>query len=180
VIERMPMPVLHLEAEVPDPAPDWTLRVDGLVGRPLVLSVGQLQELPTVEVSWDFHCVWGWSRRTITWTGIQVGDLLELAGADVCATHAVFAAVDGPYASCLDLPTAGRGLVAWAMDGQPLQPDHGAPLRFVPPPDRWAYKGVKWLGQVELLAEARYGLWESLVGDPHGVVPPDRLELDYE
>ncbi len=43
----------------------------------------------------------------------------------------------------LDLSTARRGLVAWALDGAPLTPDHGAPLRFVPPPDRWAYKGVK-------------------------------------
>ena len=180
VIERLPLPVLHLEAAVPQDRGDWVLRVEGLVERPLTLTTGRLAELPRTEVTWDFHCVWGWSRRAVRWTGVAVADLLTAAGASPEASHAVFAAAEGPYESCLELADAGRGLVAWAMDGEPLAPEHGAPLRFVPPPEYWAYKGVKWLGTVRLLAAPRYGLWESLVGNPTGRIPPELQELDYE
>jgi DMSO/TMAO reductase YedYZ molybdopterin-dependent catalytic subunit len=173
--------VLHLEAEVPQAAGGWHLRVDGLVARPCTLTLDQLAELPTTEVSWDLHCVWGWSLRAVRWRSVLVGDLLAAAGgAGPDAGHAVLAAVQGPYESCLELANARRGLVAWAMDGAPLSAEHGGPLRFVPTPGYWAYKGVKWLGRLQLLPVPRFGLWESLVGDPTGAIPAHMEELDHE
>jgi DMSO/TMAO reductase YedYZ molybdopterin-dependent catalytic subunit len=180
VLDQIPMPTLHLEAEVPaaDEGDEWCVRVSGLVERPRALTLGELKARPAVDIEWDFHCVWGWSRRAVRWQGVPLADLLEVAGISGGASHVVAAAVEGPYASCLDLATARRSLLAWAMDGEPLEPDHGAPLRLVPPPDRWAYKGIKWLGSVEVLDHPRYGMWESLVGNPVGEIPPELQELD--
>ena len=51
-------------------------------------------------------------------------------------------------------------VIATHHDGEPLTPEHGAPLRAVIP-DRYAWKSVKWLRGVEFLAEDRPGFWES-------------------
>ena len=51
-------------------------------------------------------------------------------------------------------------VLATHHDGEPLTPEHGAPLRAVVP-DRYAWKSVKWLRGVEFLAEDRPGFWES-------------------
>ena len=80
------------------------------------------------------------------------------------------------YTSCFPLNRARRSLLAWRLDGADLTPEHGGPLRLVPPPTKWGYKGVKWVSRLTLIEEFTPGFWESLVGDPHGDIPRDVLD----
>ena len=52
-----------------------------------------------------------------------------------------------------------RALVAWEADGEPLEPEHGWPLRLVVPA-RYFWKSAKWLRGIELLAADQPGFWE--------------------
>ncbi|MEW6582859.1 MAG: molybdopterin-dependent oxidoreductase [Actinomycetota bacterium] len=168
------LPPVHLEAEVPTD-PRWTLAVDGLVARQLVLDIDDLKTLGGREVALDFHCVWGWSRKAARWTGVTVGRVLDEAGIAPDATVVTVACVVPPYASCVRLADVREGVIAWGLDGGDIPAENGGPLRFVQPPWLWGYKGVKWVGR--LTAGDRFvpGFWEEKVGNPEGRVPAEVL-----
>jgi DMSO/TMAO reductase YedYZ molybdopterin-dependent catalytic subunit len=90
------LPPVHLEAELPGPDPRWTLRVGGLVERPLELSLEELRHLPHADWVMDLHCVWGWSRRGCRWTGVELETLLDLVRPLPSATVATVAAGQSP------------------------------------------------------------------------------------
>jgi DMSO/TMAO reductase YedYZ molybdopterin-dependent catalytic subunit len=167
------LPPVHLEAEVPAAEPGWTLAVDGLVERPLLLSLPELHEMGE-DVVMDHHCVWGWSRRACRWTGVRVGALLDLAGAGGEGFATVHCRVP-PYAACLRVEDAREGVLAWALDGEELAPENGGPLRFQSPPWLWGYKGVKWAGRISVGDRFAPGFWEAMTADPEGRVPTEVL-----
>jgi len=169
------LPPVHLEAELPRPDPRWTLRVGGLVERPIELSLEDLRLLPHADWVMDLHCVWGWSRRGCRWTGVELDTLLDLVRPAPAATVVTVAAGQSPYASCLHLRDARAGVLAWALDGEPLTQEHGGPLRFVQPSWLWGYKGVKWAASIAVGDEFTPGFWEAKTGDPEGRVPPEVL-----
>ncbi len=161
-------PVLHV-GDVPryDLA-TWDFEITGLVSRPLHLSFDELAALPATEVLTDIHCVTKWSKFDTTWRGVRVRDLLELAGAEPGATHLVAHAEYG-YTANLDLAdaTGDDALVAYAFDGEPLEPEHGFPARlFIP--HLYLWKSVKWLRGLELTSEDRPGFWERNGYHNHG------------
>ncbi len=166
---------VHLEAVVPTYDADWTVTVDGLVETPIVLSLEGLREMGAQEQVIDFHCVWGWSKPRCRWTGISVERVLALAGIPAEASVVTVACRNAPYASCLHIDDARAGMLAWALDGEDLTPDHGWPVRFVPPNWLWAYKGVKWAARLTVGDVFRAGFWEEKVGDVEGRIPPDQL-----
>ncbi len=166
---------VHLEAAVPVADPSWRVEVDGLVARPLSLSLDGLREMGGEEHVIDFHCVWGWSRPRCRWTGIGVDRLLDAAGVLDGARVVTVACRNEPYASCLRLADARAGILAWGLDGEDLAPEHGWPLRFVPPHTLWAYKGVKWTARLTVGDVFRPGFWEAKVGDEEGRIPPAQL-----
>lgn len=169
-VQRVPSewPVVHLEAT---PAPVDDLTIDGLVVHPRVLSLPSLEVFSPVESSVPVHCVWGWSRPDARWVGVRLGDVLDLA--DARGAWVTVASASGTYSSCLPIADASRGILAWERDGLPLSADAGGPLRFVAPPEYWAYKHVKWATRVSVLDEFRPGFWESKVADPHGRIPEE-------
>ncbi|HWC39517.1 MAG TPA: molybdopterin-dependent oxidoreductase [Acidimicrobiales bacterium] len=174
-VQRVPetWPVVHLEA---DP-PRWScLTVGGLVRSSGRFDLAALRELGPVRLNLAVHCVWGWSRPRVTWDGVPLGRLLETAGVDPTATHAVIEAASDTYSSCLPLEDAVRGMLAWARDGEILSDEGGGPLRYVGPPTYWGYKGVKWASQVRLTDRFTAGFWESKVADPFGRIP-EEIEL---
>ena len=93
------------------------------------------------------------------------------------AAYVLVRVVQGQYASCLTIEEARDSLLAWRLDGAELTSEHGGPLRFVPPPTKWGYKGVKWVGHLTLLQHHTSGFWEEMVGDPQGDVPQEVLEM---
>jgi DMSO/TMAO reductase YedYZ molybdopterin-dependent catalytic subunit len=154
-------PVLH-QGDVPlfDPA-SWNLRVWGLVDAATAWSWDQWQSLPIITINADLHCVTRWSSLEHTWTGVSARALCDLTGVRAAARFVVLHG-EGGYSANLAIEhfLDQQVVLASHHDGEPLTPEHGAPLRAVIP-DRYAWKSVKWLRGVEFLAEDRPGLWES-------------------
>jgi DMSO/TMAO reductase YedYZ molybdopterin-dependent catalytic subunit len=153
--------VLH-QGAIPefDPA-TWDFRIWGLVGRQLTLTWDEFCALPRVSASGDLHCVTRWSSLGHEWGAVLASELLELAGAHPLAQFVLLHGEGGytanlPLAAVLDEAI----LLATHHDGEPLTPEHGAPLRAVAA-RRYAWKSVKWLRGIELLALDQPGFWES-------------------
>lgn len=165
------LPVLHV-GRVPDRTrADLQLRVTGKVeGRRHDLDWEALTAYPEATVTTDIHCVTAWSRLDVSWTGVRPRDVLEDIGLLPGATHALVYGANA-YSANLDLPTLYRDdvLLAWACDGQPLAPEHGAPLRLVVP-SRYFWKSTKWVETIQVLDRDVPGYWEARgyhnVGDP--------------
>lgn len=157
----------------------YRLRVDGLVERPWRLSLDELEDLlPRAEVVSTLVCAgqrrqemidvqdvpgelpWGAeAASTARWSGYRLADLLGLAGARPAARHVRFTGLDeverhGEHFGFggsipLTKALAPEVLLADRMNGEPLPPTHGAPLRVVVP--GWiGARSVKWLSHVEL------------------------------
>jgi DMSO/TMAO reductase YedYZ molybdopterin-dependent catalytic subunit len=173
-VQRVPetWPIVHLESEIPE----WEhLAVDGHVAHARVFTLTDLATLGTEEREIDFHCVWGWSRPNVRWTGVGVDRLLALVGAQ--GSHVIVEAASGEYSACLPIEDAARAFLAWRRDGAPLARDEGGPLRFVPPTELWGYKGVKWAQRLTVVDRFVAGFWESRIGDPVGRIPRDEVVL---
>jgi DMSO/TMAO reductase YedYZ molybdopterin-dependent catalytic subunit len=154
-------PVLDLGAR-PDLAPaTWHLRVDGACRNPTVLRFADLLALETVEDTSDFHCVTGWSKLDVRWTGVRCSTVLALAEPDDDARFLLCHAWDG-YTTNLPLEEALKDdvLLVHAVDGAPLPREHGGPVRMITP-QLWAWKGAKWIRRLEILREDRKGFWEE-------------------
>ena len=128
---------------------------------PLRLSYAELQQLPTVDVTADFHCVTTWSTLDNTWTGVPFRALVDLVKPEPEAAW-VIAHCDYGYTSNLSLAAMDDEdvLVTWAHNGEPLTPEHGFPLRLMVP-KRYAWKSAKWLRRLEFVSENERGFWEE-------------------
>jgi sulfite oxidase len=174
-----------------DPAA-WRLRVHGLVERELDLSLTALREaLREREVTATLQCAghrragliairdipgeapWGaGATGTATWTGVALADVLALArplreATDVGFEGADLSAESGPaerFGGSIPLEKACRPevLLAWAMNGEPLPPVHGAPLRVVVPGYIGA-RSVKWLERIEVRSTPWQGYFQHVV-----------------
>jgi DMSO/TMAO reductase YedYZ molybdopterin-dependent catalytic subunit len=169
-VQRVPeqWPVVHLEPEIPE----WEhFSLDGHVTHVRHFSMAELALLDVEERIIDFHCVWGWSRPRERWTGVGLGRVLDLVGAT--GSYVTVHSASDQYSACLPIEDARRGFLAWARDGEPLRDVEGGPVRFVPPPELWGYKGVKWADRARVGDRFVAGFWESRIGDPVGRIPPE-------
>ena len=144
-----------------DPAA-YRLRVDGLVRRPVSLTLADLRTLPAAAQVSDFHCVTGWSVSNVHWGGVRLSDLLERVQPGLGAHAVRFTSAEIPYVDDLTLDQAKLSdvLLAYEMDGKPLPRPHGAPVRLVMP-EMYGYKSVKWVNRLELTKVAPWGYWEQ-------------------
>ncbi len=144
-----------------DPAA-YRLRVDGLVERPLSLTLDDLRALPRAEQVSDFKCVTGWSVQDVRWAGVRFGDILEAAGPKPEARWLGFSSDEVPYTDTLSLEQAllPDVMLALDMDGEPLSRPHGAPARVVMP-QMYGYKSVKWVTSIEVRRDFVRGYWEN-------------------
>jgi DMSO/TMAO reductase YedYZ molybdopterin-dependent catalytic subunit len=163
-------PVLHV-GDVPDYGPgEWDLTITGLVDRPFVLSLDELKAMPSVNLNFDIHCVTKWSKFDTTWTGVRVRDVLEQAGVQPAATHVIEHA---EYGYTTNLPLADiitdEAIVAYAYEGEEIEPIHGGPVRIVVP-HLYFWKSAKWVRALELADHDKPGFWERngyhVYGDP--------------
>jgi DMSO/TMAO reductase YedYZ molybdopterin-dependent catalytic subunit len=163
-------PVLDLGVRPEVPLSDWTLTLDGLVEKPVVLTWAQLAGLPQVSDVSDFHCVTTWSKYDCVWSGVAFTTLFELVQPKAEARFVYFAGYDGystnvPLDHCLDDDV----LIATHFGGEPVTLEHGGPARVIIP-KLYAWKGSKFVKSITFLAEDRPGFWEVRgyhnVGDP--------------
>ncbi len=153
-------PVLTYGRNPPVDMASWSLKVWGEVEEPFTVSWDELMAMEQVTLTTDIHCVTRWSKLDTTWTGVRVRDLLSRARIKPEGKF-VLAHSDGGYTTNmpLELLYDDDVLVAHTYDGQPLEPDHGAPLRLLVP-KRYFWKSAKFLRQLEIMTEDRQGFWE--------------------
>jgi sulfite oxidase len=177
----------------------WRLRVHGIVERELDLSLETLREafreravIATLQCAGNRRegllairdipgeAPWGpGATGTATWTGVALGDVLALAGPLGEGTHVAFIGADvcaeadpvQPFAGSIPLDKACRPevVLAWGMNGEPLPPVHGAPLRVIVPGYIGA-RSVKWLERIEVRPTPWDGYYQHVV---YRLVPED-------
>ena len=160
---------------------NWRLKVDGLVERPLALSIADLRRLPARTQITRHDCVEGWSAIG-QWTGPQLGGILKAAGLKQGARYVVFHCADnyggeiskggaqstGRYYESVDLVDAfhPQTIIAHSMNGQPLTVAHGAPCRMRIE-RQLGYKHAKYVMRIEAVDSfagmelGKGGYWED-------------------
>ncbi|GGO99884.1 sulfite oxidase [Wenjunlia tyrosinilytica] len=167
----------------------WRLEVRGRVRRALTLDMAALRSFPAVTRRVTIECA-GNGRAllsprpvsqpwlveavgTAEWTGVPLRTLLDEAGAEPDAVEAVFTGADHgvergveqDYQRSLPLAVATGAdpqvLVAYAMNGDPLPPQHGFPLRLVVP-GWYGMAQVKWLREISLTDEPFTGFQQAV------------------
>ncbi|MFJ8622512.1 molybdopterin-dependent oxidoreductase [Kitasatospora sp. NPDC093550] len=152
-----------------DPA-SWSLTVEGLVERPLRLDLPTLRGLPQTRFTAVHECFGNPLHPTVPtravtnleWAGVPLAAVLELARPRPEARHVWLEGADsGDFAGesgvsyLKDLPldeAAAEVVLAHGMNGEPLRPDHGYPLRAVAP-RMFGTNSVKWLTRIVLAAD---------------------------
>jgi DMSO/TMAO reductase YedYZ molybdopterin-dependent catalytic subunit len=139
----------------------WRLRVEGLVTQPLELSVSEVEALGAQVRSADFVCEEGWMVPDQQWEGVTVAAILERAGVQPEARFLKVYAGDFTVLLPLEEALTGGALLARRLNGTPLTPEHGAPLRLVAP-GRACFYNVKWVDRLEVLADEAPTTGESI------------------
>ena len=154
-------PAYFVSPSMPMAPADWTLSIKGSVARPMELSLDDLQKMPRTDVRIEHHCVEGWSAIA-DWHGVRLRDVAEIVGAEKVG-FVDFRSFDGGYWSSWDRESAFHDdtLLAYGMNGAPLGPAHGAPVRLYGSV-KLGYKSVKYLNAVTFLDHETGGYWENL------------------
>jgi DMSO/TMAO reductase YedYZ molybdopterin-dependent catalytic subunit len=178
--------LIHFDIPQVD-ARTWRLAVDGLVERSLSLTLEELKARPARTLAVTLECAGNgrallsphvqnqpWLLEavgTAEWTGTPLAPLLEEAGVQSDAVEVVFTGLDRgvqgdvehDYARSLPITDALRDevLLAYAINGQPLPPQHGFPLRLVVP-GWYGMTHVKWLRSITAVGKPFDG-WQQAV-----------------
>lgn len=152
----------------------WTLDIGGLVGRPLRLTVREIRAMPKMVVASVHQCAGSplapekptQRVSNVTWGGVRLDHILRLVEVDPKAAFVWSTGADsgefggvecGQYLKDIPRPRAGNDvLLAYEMNGEPLLPEHGYPLRLVVP-GFYGTNSVKWLRRIELQKERAPG-----------------------
>jgi DMSO/TMAO reductase YedYZ molybdopterin-dependent catalytic subunit len=169
--------LIHYDIPAVD-ATGWRLHLEGAVNRPLTLALDDLQSRPAITRPVTLECAGNGRARltpraisqpwlleavgTAAWTGTPLWPLLGEAGISGEAVEVVFTGLDRGveggveqrYARSLPIDEARREdvLLAWGLNGQPLPPQHGFPLRLLVP-GWYGMASVKWLERITVVSE---------------------------
>lgn len=125
----------------------WELEIGGLCAKPVKLKLADLKQFKAVKQSSRLKCVQCWSAR-IAWEGFRCGEIFRIADPKPSATHVRLDCADMYYDYVkLDELLHPRTLFALGMNGEPLTPEHGAPMRLVMP-FKYGYKSSKLIAKI--------------------------------
>jgi sulfite oxidase len=181
-----PVENFYVRSHLPVPpaldAGAWTLQVEGDVANPVALSMDDIRRMPAATLTATLECAgngraffdppvagiqWGKGAvGTARWTGVRMADVLKRAGVRPTGTFVLMNGADRPLGSMQDfirqLPmekaTHADTLIAYEMNGQPLPPVHGFPLRAIVPGWEGAY-AMKWLTTLRVINREFDGFW---------------------
>ena len=168
--------LIHFDVPFVERADEWTVSIGGLVEKPLRLTLGELKRYPSRTIPVTLECAGNgragltprrasqpWHHEavgTAAWTGTPLKGLLEQAGLARHARDVVFYGTDRGFSGGIEhdygrslSPTQAMHddvLLVWAMNGAPLLPQHGFPLRLVVP-GWYGMASVKWLDRIEVI-----------------------------
>lgn len=132
----------------------WRLEIKGLVEKPQTFSVADLRKLPYVEQSSRLKCVQCWSARAV-WGGFRLAALFDLVKPKRRARAIRIDCADKWYEyMTLEEMAHPRVVLALDMQGKPLSPDHGAPLRLIDP-TKYGYKSAKLITSITFVEEGK-------------------------
>ena len=177
--------LIHYDIPFIDPA-QWRLAVGGAVDRPFELTLDDLRRRPAVTMPVTLECAGNgrtlmspraisqpWLHEavgTAEWTGTPLGPLLEEAGLGDDAVEIVFTGTDAGveggaeqhYARSLTLDEALRSdvMIAYAINGVDLPPQHGFPARLLVP-GWYGMASVKWLASITAVTEPFTGYQQA-------------------
>ena len=122
----------------------WRMRVIG--DNEQTLPLAAVRDLPKVEMTTEFKCVEGWSQ-IVHWAGARLADFAQRFA--LTGQYVGLSTPDDRYFVGLDAASAlhPQTLLAYEMNGQPLTPEHGAPLRLVAPV-KYGFKSIKRIGTI--------------------------------
>jgi DMSO/TMAO reductase YedYZ molybdopterin-dependent catalytic subunit len=152
-------PVLSAGPTPHTPLDEWTFEITGEVDEVRRWTWEEFRALPSETMTVDIHCVTKWSKFDTVWEGVSVDTLLD--GVETEAEY-VSANCDGGYTTNLPLEdvTGGKTWIAFAYDGEPLEPEHGGPARLLVP-HLYFWKSAKWVRSLRLTNEDEPGFWEQ-------------------
>jgi DMSO/TMAO reductase YedYZ molybdopterin-dependent catalytic subunit len=139
-----------------------------------VLTYADLLALPPVATYRTLECisneVGGDLMSNGWWTGVRLGDVLQLVGVQPDATALRFTSVDD-YTETMSLAQAldPDTLLAYALSGKPLPAKHGFPVRVLGA-GTYGMKNPKWLARIQVAASVEPGFWEEQGWDPDAPV----------
>ncbi len=177
----------------------WRLRVEGSgVQRPLELTYDELLAMPSISVLRSIECAGNgrsffevaygkkpqgtqWKLGAIgvaEWTGVPLSTILDRAGLKRSARDVMPQGLDDLMVRrpmSITKALAKDTILAYAMNGEPLPPDHGFPVRVLTP--GWiGGANIKWVGRIEVSEEALYSHWNTetyvLIGPDYPPTPP--------
>lgn len=178
--------LIHFDVPEADES-TWSLSIGGLVRNPVELSMADLRSRSRVTLPITLECAGNGRARlsprpisqpwlteaigTAAWTGTPLRPLLEEAGIEDEAVELVFAAADRgiqgevehDYERSLTIAEAMRDevLLAYEMNGEPLPPQHGFPLRLLVP-GWYGMASVKWLTRITAVQEPFEGFQQTV------------------
>lgn len=177
----------------------WRLKIEGSgIEKPMELTYDELLSLPSLSVIRYIECAGNgrsffegaygkkadgtqWKLGAIgvaEWTGVPLSEVLNRAGLKKSARDVMPEGLDDlkvrrpmPVAKALEEDT----LLVYAMNGQPLPPDHGFPVRVLMP--GWiGVANIKWLGRLEVSEQPLFSNWNTetyvLIGPDYMAAPP--------
>ena len=177
--------LIHFDIPAVD-VDSWSLAIGGVVQKPVVLTLDEVRAQPRRTLAVTMECAGNGRARlnprpvsqpwlqeaigTAEWTGTSLWPLLERAGLRPEAVELVFTGADRgfqgeeeqDYARSLAVDEVRRPevMLAYEMNGQPLQPQHGFPLRLIVP-GWYGMTSVKWLRSIEAVTESFQGYQQT-------------------
>jgi len=160
----------------------WTLSIEGEVNMPISLTLDELRKLPSTTVTTTLECAGNgraffdppvagiqWSKGavgTARWTGVRMADVLKRAGVKSTARFVYMNGADRPLGTMpdfvrqlpIDKAMHADTVIAFDMNGQPITPLHGFPLRAIVPGWEGAYS-VKWLTNLRVADRESDSFW---------------------
>lgn len=142
----------------------WRLKVEGLVDKPLALTLDELKSYEPMHQFITLSCIsnpiGGDLIGTTRWTGVSLQRLLPDLGLKLEATHLKIRSADGFYEVVpLEIVRSdARVMLVYAWDGVPLPVGHGFPLRIYVP-DVYGMKQPKWIETIEATDHWEPGYW---------------------
>ena len=158
----------------------WELVLYGAVDNPVTIPWAEFIKLPSRAFKIDFHCVTTWSKLDQEFKGVAMSELLAVAQPNDAAKFVIFESYDNyttnvPFNEILFDDV----FVAFEMDGKPIPPNFGGPVRAVIP-ELYGWKSAKYVHKIRFQENDEPGFWE--VRGYHNHADPwkeERFSVEY-
>ena len=159
-VEKYPVLSIDQTPKFDPKKPVWDIEVTGAVDHPKKWNWQEFLKLPKTMVKTDIHCVTGWSKLDMNWAGVSFKTIIDLVGprSDVIAVTSYGNEFYTSSALLQDMRDPDV-LLAYELEGEALNSEHGGPLRLLLP-KIYFYKSTKWLRKLEFTASWERGFWE--------------------